>query len=155
MVCDHDFHAARSIWKCSKVTTSQNRFLFLWQRTPFSLEIWSVLKNCCIDLLKLYVFSDNRFRKFHVWCLNQVLKFRCWSWGSELRTSRSPWCRWAVTLFFCEFTFNIQLFYLSKGWSSRWNILWASTGMISTIFGKSRFFRAQIHLSKFRRIQKF
>ena len=155
MVFDHDFHAVRSIWKCSKVTMSQNRFLFLWQRKPFSFEIWSVLKNCCIDLLKPYVFRIIDLENTMFLCLNQVFKFRCWSWGSELRTSRSPWCRWAVTLSFCELTFYIQFFYLLKGWSSQWNISWASTGMISTIFGKSQFFRAQIHLSKFRRIKKF
>ena len=98
-------------------------FLFCDNKSLFLLNYdrcWKMLHRS----FKTICFSDNRSRKLHVWCLNQVLKFRCWSWGFELRTSRSgPWCRWAVTLSFCELTFHIQFFYdLLKGWSSRWNI---------------------------------
>ena len=155
----------------------------LWYKIPISVScgrLESILKLLCLridfffcDIVSLFLLVYDPDGKSAAYILlyymffgylnskispsmpQSSLKFTCWAWGSELKTSRNLWCRWAVTLSFCEVTFYLSFVNLSKGWSSRWHIPWASTCKISTIFGKCRFFRAEIHFSKFCRIQKF
>ena len=89
----------------------------------------SLLKNCCIDLFELYVF---RIIDLENSMFGASIKF--WSlgvgglrlWTSNVTIFVMPVSSDPVLL---RVNVSHSILYLLKGWSSRWNISWASTGM--------------------------